>query len=175
MEIGEDEIEWAVVERLRMMLQESTQAEYDVTQAYAYFTAIVCWVTQRIRTDRTGPAHARAQAMWRRLQQEKLSAFGTSAAAPGMTVADALVMIRNGVAHADGTSVRPLHRRDRGRPPTLTGYAVENSKAQATLLLTASMMVRFGTTLAEEFVKAMNVHTPDLVGQVNRAIREARP
>lgn len=173
MQIGDDEIEWAVVERLRRMLEASREHEYDVTLAYALSSAIVCWLAQRLRTCGSSEADRRAQALWRRFKAERFARFDADAALAGMSVADALVMIRNGVAHADGRSVRPVHTRKNGRPPVLTGYAVEGR--EATLLLTASIMVGFGTWLAQEFVTAMSGASDDIVREVNRAIREARP
>lgn len=48
-EITKDHIEWAVVDRLRQMLEAPFPTEFNVTQTYALFTTIVCWVVQRIR------------------------------------------------------------------------------------------------------------------------------
>lgn len=172
MEITDDQVEWAVVERLRRMLEVSREHEYDITLAYALFSAIVCWLAQRLRTRGSSEADLRARALWQRFEAEQFATFGGHAAPAGISVAEALVMIRNGVAHADGRSIRPVHTRKSGRPPVLTGYAVVGQGA--TLLLTAAIMVRFGTWLAQEFVKAMNGYGPDVVEQVNRSIREAR-
>jgi hypothetical protein len=42
--------EWAVVDRLRSLLNEPAHAEYNVTQAYGLCVAILAWVMQRVRT-----------------------------------------------------------------------------------------------------------------------------
>ena len=42
--------EWAVVDRLRSMLNGPAHAEYNVTQAYGLCVAILAWVMQRVRT-----------------------------------------------------------------------------------------------------------------------------
>jgi hypothetical protein len=41
--------QWAVVGRLRLMLEEPPHKMFNVTQTYALFTATLCWVMQRIR------------------------------------------------------------------------------------------------------------------------------
>src|SRR5262245_26029072 len=50
-EITRDDVEWAVVRRLQLMLEEPPHQKYNVTQTYAIFTVILCWVMQRIRVD----------------------------------------------------------------------------------------------------------------------------
>ena len=47
-QITQDHAEWAVVGRLRLMLEEPPHQTFNVTQTYALFTSIV-WVMQRIR------------------------------------------------------------------------------------------------------------------------------
>jgi hypothetical protein len=48
-QITKDHVEWAVVGRLRRMLEEPPHEAFNVTHAYALFTATLCWVMQRIR------------------------------------------------------------------------------------------------------------------------------
>lgn len=48
-QITDDHVEWALVGRLRLMLEEPPHENFNVTQTYALFTAILCWVMQRIR------------------------------------------------------------------------------------------------------------------------------
>jgi hypothetical protein len=48
-QITGDHVEWAVVGRLRLMLEEPPHGTYNVTQAYSLFTTILCWVLQHIR------------------------------------------------------------------------------------------------------------------------------
>jgi hypothetical protein len=47
--ITNDHAEWAIVDRLRRMLEEPPRADFNVTKTYALFTTILCWVMQRIR------------------------------------------------------------------------------------------------------------------------------
>lgn len=48
MEIREEHMEWAIVHRLRTMPDRSSQDEFDVTRAFALFSAICLWVRQRV-------------------------------------------------------------------------------------------------------------------------------
>jgi hypothetical protein len=48
-QITSDHVEWAVVGRLRLMLEEPPHVTYNVTQTYSLFTTILCWVVQHIR------------------------------------------------------------------------------------------------------------------------------
>ena len=48
-QITNDHVEWAVVGRLWRMLEEPPHPTFNVTQTYAMFTTILCWVVQRIR------------------------------------------------------------------------------------------------------------------------------
>jgi hypothetical protein len=49
-EITKVHVEWAVVGRLRLLLEETPHKKFNVTQSYALFTSILCWVLQHIRT-----------------------------------------------------------------------------------------------------------------------------
>ena len=51
-EITSDHVEWAVVGRLRLMLEEPPHKTFNVTQTYALYNAVLCWVLQRIRINR---------------------------------------------------------------------------------------------------------------------------
>jgi hypothetical protein len=48
-EITKDHVEWAVIGRLRLMLEEPPHHPFSVTRTYSLFTSILCWVMQRIR------------------------------------------------------------------------------------------------------------------------------
>jgi hypothetical protein len=47
--ITPDHVEWAVVGRLGLLLEETPHEKFNVTQSYALFTSILCWVLQHIR------------------------------------------------------------------------------------------------------------------------------
>ena len=47
--ITRDHVEWALVDRLRLMLEEPAHRTFNVTQTYSHFSSILCWVMQRVR------------------------------------------------------------------------------------------------------------------------------
>lgn len=146
MEIREEHVEFAIVQRFREMLQEQ-HPRYEVSSAYALFTAILCWCTQRLRTDpkKENSPEARAAArVWADFAREPI------ALAPwGIAIADAVVSssenlsgrsfassdfhrhtadrliknLRDAVAHGDARKVEPYHTGSRTKPHrTLVGF-----------------------------------------------------
>lgn len=128
MEITEDHLEWATVDRLREMLA-SVHDNYKVTHTYAIFTATLCWVMQRIRANGNQPNDLRARALYDELAAEKavdapwrLRTDGNEPQLanfiPGggvqnivdLSALDLLVALRNAVAHGDSRTVRPFNR-----------------------------------------------------------------
>lgn len=74
-EITRDHAEWAVVDRLRAMLNETPHAEYNVTQSYGLCVAILAWVMQRIRThDDRSVEDQVAKALKVKLERQKVEA-----------------------------------------------------------------------------------------------------
>jgi hypothetical protein len=47
MEISDRHVEWAVVNRLKAMLETPSQTAFNVTQSFAMFTTIVLWTKNR--------------------------------------------------------------------------------------------------------------------------------
>lgn len=178
MDIQDSEIEWAVIARLRDILEASSDREFEVTEAFAAFSSIICWIAQRMRPKGTSLADNAARrfhtAMDKRLLQ---SAPGAPDYVSGVTVAIAIIDLRNALAHADAQSVRPLNIREHGRPPRLIGF--EFCGRQGAIRLTAGQMVKFGTWIADEFTTAISAlpdGRPNLshLNEVVRGIREIR-
>lgn len=61
-EITKAHAEWAVVDRLRIMLGETPHEKYNVTQSYGLCVAILAWVMQRIRTPKNQAQSPQAKA-----------------------------------------------------------------------------------------------------------------
>jgi len=57
--IADTQVEWAVVNRFKAMLDDPPKTKFNVTQSFALFTAIVLWTKQRawVRDQRL-PSHA---------------------------------------------------------------------------------------------------------------------
>lgn len=127
MEITEDHLEWATVDRLRAMLA-SAHKDYKVTHTYAIFAATLCWVMQRIRANGSEPNDLRARALHDELAAEKAIDVPWSLGTEGnerhfanfipgrrvqnisdLSVLDLLIALRNAVAHGDSRTVRPFN------------------------------------------------------------------
>jgi hypothetical protein len=50
-EIRDEHVEWAVVDRLRQILEKPPATDFNVTHTYAVFNSIVCWIMQRVRVN----------------------------------------------------------------------------------------------------------------------------
>lgn len=146
MEIRDEHVEFEIVRRFRAMLDEQ-HPKYEASSTYALFAAILCWCTQRLRTDinkdRSIEARA-AAAVWNRLRTEPITvepwsipvaddavhyaksisgrAFASSAFAEH-TAERLIKNLRDAVAHGDARKVEPYHRPVRGRATTaLVGF-----------------------------------------------------
>jgi hypothetical protein len=74
-EITKVHAEWAVVGRLRLLLEETPHEKFNVTQSYALFTSILCWVLQHIRipdVDAVSQGDQYAHKLYKTLSQVRL-------------------------------------------------------------------------------------------------------
>lgn len=132
--ITDDHVEWAVVRRLRLMLEGLPHEQYNVTQTYALFTTVLCWVVNRIRIP-THEISSRddqiAHNLFKTLSKgtvsddpwhikltptARIQAIGShSIVVPGPTgfemhTADRfLINLRDATAHGDGRNVSPFN------------------------------------------------------------------
>jgi hypothetical protein len=130
--ITDDHREWAVVGRLRRMLEEPPHNTFSVTQTYALFTAVLCWVMQRIRNSKIeNEADRIAASVFEHLSSKRISdqpwaislapsgriaRIGTDAfhvQAPSNfedhTASRFLINLRDAVAHGDARNVSPFN------------------------------------------------------------------
>jgi hypothetical protein len=146
MEVRDEHVEFAIVQRFRDMLQEP-HPRYEVSFAYALFTVILCWSTQRLRTDlkKDNSPEARAAArVWTEFEKEPISLAPWSIAVAekpvlgnvsrsgrslassdfhGHTADRLLKNLRDAVAHGDARKVEPFHTGTRSKPDcTLVGF-----------------------------------------------------
>lgn len=175
--ITEDHAEWAVVDRMRQMI-EAPQGDYLATQTYALFTSVLCWVLQHLRIPEPQRLTAKDKAAHDLLTQlqgcdareapwsvptapvERIERAGSgSICVPathgfeGQTIEQVLINLRNAVAHGDARNVKPFNS-----GPTLVGFTFDCSDkagwtGQITLL--RSDMRRIGTELATRYRDAI--------------------
>ncbi|ARS26094.1 hypothetical protein [Sphingomonas sp. KC8] len=175
--ITADHAEWAVVDRMRQMI-EVPQGDYLATQTYALFTSVLCWVLQHLRIPEPQRLTAKDKAAHELLTQlqgcdarhapwsvptapvERIERTGSSSIRvpathgfEGQTIEQVLINLRNAVAHGDARNVKPFNS-----GPTLVGFTFDCSDrmgwiGQMTLL--RSDMRRVGTELATRYRDAI--------------------
>jgi hypothetical protein len=133
-DITKDHLEWAVVDRLRLMLEEPPHQTFNVTQTYSLFTSVLCWVMQRIRiksSDIVSKHDKIAHNLFRQLKDtsidvepwrihitpteriERIGTTGVRVPAPqgfkAHTAERFLINLRDATAHGDARNVEPFN------------------------------------------------------------------
>jgi hypothetical protein len=173
--ITDDHVEWAVVDRLRRMLQSPPHPEFSVTNSYALFTSILCWTVQRIRAGDSAEGDKLLGKLEGRKVEEPpwsisttspevvpISDAGASKVGPfpdfaGRNVYQFIIDLRNAVAHGDARRVKPFHEVGRDGEQ-LAGFIFICGKTETpvrTITLLESDMRRIGIALADVFCKAL--------------------
>jgi hypothetical protein len=193
MEITDEHLEWATVDRLREMLA-AVNEDYKVTNTYALFTAILCWVAQRIRAQGNGPIDVRARALYDEIARERavdppwgltaegehpqLLDFNFTERSEVQNVAeirmtDLLIALRNAVAHGDARKILPINHNG-----WLVGQRFLVSATEGRRLLWTGRvdlqrgeMRRISATLAERFCAALAHARPRFADEA-RAVHE---
>ena len=133
--ISDDQVEWAVIHRLKAMLDDPPKTEFNVTQTFAHFVAVLLWAKNRARIGDRNPriddpgAQLRGQLdgatifddPW--LLSREHPAFPNAPANEfrpevgpinqdfeGKSAARFLKWLRDALAHGDGRSILPLHK-----------------------------------------------------------------
>lgn len=173
-QIPQEHAEWAVVDRLRQMLEEP-EGPYLASQSYALFASILCWVMQHARVHRdyqfTSGDRA-ASALLATLRSEPVSADpwrilsdaaarigegGVQVPGPeGFENHDAarfLINLRDAMAHGDARNVKPYNHGE-----VLVGFSFNCSEIrnrqvawQGRIVLLRSDMRRIGCALASRY------------------------
>ena len=168
-EITRAHAEWAVVDRLRSMLNETPHAEYNVTQSYGLCVAILAWVMQRVRTPESqanSPEDRTAISVKATLDGQSVEALpwglktgGSEGQRPtngdfrGFTAFNFLKWLRDASCHGDARQVMPVNSGG-----TLRGFefrASARNDRERTLVLTERDLRRIGLGLAAMYCQAL--------------------
>jgi hypothetical protein len=149
--IADEHVEWAMVNRLKAMLDTPPETKFNVTQSFALFSAILLWTKQRawVRDhDLLGRADCAARQVRIALQAKTIfdspwllsktrphpaATDSEVAPAPGrintdfedMKVEQFIRWVRNALAHGDGRTIKPIHIPSRtGSKTYLAGFEV---------------------------------------------------
>lgn len=164
-EIVDKVAEFETVRRLAEMLG-TAKEDYKTTESYALFTAILCWVMQRVRTpehhDNLGDGHARS--VGERLKEHRISEEPWQIGQfENMSAFDFFKHLRDSVAHGDRRRISPLNENS-----ILVGHSFElrshnGARLVGTVDLRRKDMRRLGIQLAELFCEAMSAVDEDKV------------
>ena len=189
MEIRERHVEWVIVDRLRRLLENTAENEFDVTSAFAVFSAICGWVRQRVGAFRSPSEWPRAlndlneaitSPTWG-LSRQFVHGTGRVTLYSGSKQVDILlpdcsawqftVWLRNAMAHADGRVVTPVHEKAGPNKPhrILTGFRIENGSGWVSL--NGNEMRRIGGKLAQVFCMGFS-EGASFEGDARQGVRE---
>lgn len=160
MEITQDHVEWAIVDRLQKMLERTSnnEDEYDVTHAFALFSAICGWVRCRLGyylssdewPDGLGDLRDSIASQTWGLPAGKISATLSTCSAW-----EFLVWVRNTMCHADQRNVIPIHEPvGSSGKRVLAGFRFGDSKCYGEL--SSNDMRRLGAKFAQDFCRAVS-------------------
>lgn len=185
--ISREQAEWAVVDRLRQMLEEP-QGAYLASQSYALFSSILCWVMQHVRVhrdyrftdmDRAAgalltrlKAQSIEEAPWSILSEPTARIVDGGIPVPSPegfenhTAARFLINLRDAMAHGDARKVQPYNHGE-----VLVGFRFNCSELknrnvawQGRIVLLRSDMRRIGCSLALQYCEA--IKSADLSGEL---------
>lgn len=193
--IADEHVEWAIVNRLKAMLDEPPKTKFNVTQSFALFSTVLLWTKNRAwvggdRQDRPhwfGDADHAARNAREGLRESRICDepwllsrtppqiamvdhdHGSRIGAPEinsdfaeMTAEEFFKWLRDALAHGDGRTIRPIHKRSvRGNKTLLAGFEIvfterKGAARQLTLALYHADMKRIGAILADLFCKSLS-------------------
>lgn len=175
--IHEEHVEWAVVNRLKAMLDQPPETDFNVTLGFSLFSTVLLWTKNRMWVQNPVlPADDHAAAARFQLGQARIidPPWNLSQAGPvdhgagvvnddfvGMSAADFFVWLRNALAHGDGRSIKPLHWHSAATGKEwLGGFRIEFNRTNGsadvlTLHLFKQDMQHLGQQLADLFCKSL--------------------
>jgi hypothetical protein len=193
--IADQDVEWAIVNRLKAMLDAPPKTKFNVTQAFALFSSVLLWSKNRSwvagnrgeRQDWEDPADHQAHDAREALRGKLIldAPWRLSRAAPriilvdrtgdsppqdrainsdfeNMTAESFFKWLRDALAHGDGRTIRPIHKRSvRTGKTLLAGFRIEFAEQKGAsrnlqLSLFHDDMRRIGCVLADLFCQALS-------------------
>lgn len=182
--IPDDQVEWAVVNRLGAMLQTPPETKFNVTQSFAIFSAALLWSKNRLWVGGDGPDRAAFNGSDHaaRDAREALGAvliceapWSLARVRPGlkgmrdhppvgerinadfeqMNAGDFIRWLRNAIAHGDGRTIKPIQKTSLRHYQTyLAGFEIRSGGL--TLSLYHADIVRIGSVLSDTFCRALS-------------------
>jgi hypothetical protein len=186
-EITRDHVEWALVDRLRLMLEGPPHKRFNVTQTYALFTSVLSWVMQRVRIkshDIVSQDDKVASDLFKKLEGESIGAdpwsvhvvpaartervgatsvfISTPKGFEAHTVGRFLINLRDATAHGDARNVQPFNNGS-----SLVGFTFSCAEFRdrkrvwdGKITLLEADMRRIGIQLAKRYCDAIRHSEP---------------
>ena len=201
-EIKNEHVEWAIVDRLRQMLRDTNEFEFNVTRTYSLFASTLCWSLQRIRSseakteidNRAGRLlvslenESVAEAPWNMNldnQQRRINFHDLPIRIPppirfdGHMAMRFLINLRDAAAHGDARNVTPFNfNRDSKRVLAGFTFRCEERRVRQTtwtgqITLLESDMKRIAISLADKFCDSLSGGSSNFVEDVANNLLEA--
>lgn len=193
--IADEHVEWAVVNRLKAMLDEPPKTRFNVTQTFALFSTILLWTKNRAwvggdrreRPNWFGDADHAARDAREKLQITRIydEPWLLSQVPPKVVLVDRegdpplngrrvnedfgemtaeafFKWLRDALAHGDGRTIRPIHKRSiHGDKTLLAGFEIvfaerRGSQRDLSLALYHADLRRLGAILADLFCQSLS-------------------
>lgn len=210
--IRDEHVEWAIVNRLKAMLEERPQTSFDVTRTFALFSSVLMWSKQRawvagrkgvLEPDADENDHL-AHGAREALGQDRITDApwllsttdpqisvlgGEPVQVPGgarinsdfenMSPEAFFKWLRDAIAHGDGRTITPIHKRSmRTETPLLAGFRFRpkgpTGSPPKELFLYHDDMRRLGIELASLFCRSLSGGNP-YFEQEARTVLSRRP
>jgi len=190
-EITKIHAEWAVVDRLRSMLNEVPHPNYNVTQSYGLCVAILAWVMQRVQTPENhanSPEDRAAISVKSVLEVQRVEALPWGLKTGGQegqtlnisdfkdfTAFEFLKWLRNASCHGDARQIFPVNKGG-----SLVGFefrATAKGDRERFLFLNEQDLRRIGSALANIFCTALQKavsEVPEAFANDARSMHERR-
>jgi hypothetical protein len=167
-------VEWAIINRLKAMLDDPPQTKFNVTQTFALFSAVLLWTKNRgwvggnaQNPHLANPLDVSAHAFRQQLTEEQITSLPWAlsqqsynlvnghavTAGPavnldfeGMPVATFAKWLRDAIGHGDGRTITPLHK----------------NTGPADLTWLSGFRVRFSETQGSQRILDLHLYEPDM-------------
>lgn len=197
-EIRREHVEWVIVDRLRRMLEAPRHPDFNVTETFALFSSVLCWVLQHVRIGKDARqtfGDDKASELAEELKRQLVHAEPwriplTPRVVEKVAIPEArgfddhnalrfLKNLRDAVAHGDARNVEPFHSQGRGADRTLLGFTFKCAEFRdrecvwtGEITLLESDLRRIAIELARLYCDAVRGDSEDFAADARCHVKE---